>query len=222
MMKITAFDGSPRRNGNSSMLLKACIDGAESAGGEAVVYKTEKLEMKACRGCLMCNTIKRCAMRDDCWSEIAERILESDLLIFSTPIYFHHASSSMKKMLDKFRSFVKVRITEDGIVHLPHTDWDKDWILLTAHGSSDVSDAEDLNKLFTFICETMGDRNRLNIINATRLAVSGQIGFDEQRLSSLYRKLELPENLAAADAEKNKKWLEEAYQLGRSAVEKRR
>ena len=217
-MKITAFDGSPRRNGNSTMLLRAFIEGAETEGADAEVFKTDRLEIKSCRGCLMCNTLKRCAMKDDKWNEISDKIMESDVLVFSTPIYFHHASSTMKRLLDRFRSFINVRITPDGIEHEPHIRWRKKLVLLTAHGSSSEEDAAPLVELFRFMTETMGPENSFSSINAVRLAVSGQIGYERESLEKLYEKLDLPVELAAADAERNRRWLDDAFEMGRSAA----
>jgi len=214
-MKITAFDGSPRKNGNSTMLLSAFIKGAGNNCAEIETFKTDSLDLKACRGCLMCNTLKRCAIRKDYWPELSSKILESDVLVFASPIYFHHTTSSMKRLLDRFRSFIHVQITEDGLIHTPHQKWEKTICLLTAHGSPAVADALPLIDLFKFMTETMGPDNDFYNLAAVRLAVSGQISYDEESLIKLYQKLEIPPGLAAADAVRNRNFLFEAEELGK-------
>ncbi|HAK44663.1 MAG TPA: hypothetical protein DCO79_01910 [Spirochaeta sp.] len=208
-MKIIAFDGSPRKNSNSAMMLKAFIKKLEE-GDEIKYYKTDDLDLQPCRGCVMCNALKSCIIRKDYWQVLSKEILEADVLAFSSPIYFHHTTSSMKKLIDRFRSFINVQITEDGIIHRPHENWSKKFFLFTAHGSSSTEDAQPLVDLFNFIIESLGDGNELKYINAVRLAASGQIRFNEERLKQIYGKLGLPENLASEDLKKNEEWLKTA------------
>ena len=73
-MKITAFDGSPRKNGNSTAILRSFTDRAEELGADLTVYRTSELDLKECRGCLMCNVLKKCAIRNDCWNGLADEI----------------------------------------------------------------------------------------------------------------------------------------------------
>ena len=215
-LKIAAFDGSPRKNGNSTNILKAFLESAESRGAGISLYKTDQLDLKPCRGCLMCNVLKKCAIRGDSWPEIAEKIYEADVLAFATPIYFHHATSSLKKLLDRFRSFLNVRITRDGIIHKPHIVWNKKIFLFTAHGSSSDEDAQPLIEMFEFMTEVMGRGNSLQTVTAVRLAVSGQILFTREQLIELYKKLELPLELAAEDAERNRKYIMQAESMAES------
>ena len=215
-MKILAFDGSPRKNGNSSLILKRFTETAEKLGAEVKIYKTDLLDIKPCRGCLMCNVLKKCAIRKDGWKWISSEIIAADVLAFSTPIYFHHTTASMKKLLDRFRSFIHVQITEEGIVHIPHQLWDKKIYLFTAHGSSSANDALPLVELFEFMTEIMGEKNKLKFINAVRLAVSGQISFNSEQLEQLYNKIGLPVKLVPTDLLKNAEWLDTA---GRFAEE---
>ena len=216
-MKITAFDGSPRTNGNSSTLLRAFLEGVgENADIELV--KTDALDLKACRGCLMCNTMKRCALRKDDWQRLSQRILESDVLVFASPIYFHHTTASMKRMIDRFRSFIHVKITPGGITHTPHEVWEKKFYLLTAHGSSSVDDAIPLVDLFKFMTESLGSANEFRYLNTVRLAVSGQISYEQKRLSDLYKKLGIPPELAAEDVVKNLEYIKQAEKMGKSII----
>lgn len=209
-MKIIAFDGSPRKNGNSTILLKTFLDRAENRGADIKLYKTKDLDIQACRGCLMCNVIKRCAIRNDDWQRLASEILEADVLAFSTPVYFHHTTSSMKQLIDRFRSFIKVQITEDGLIHIPHQSWNKQFMLFTAHGSSLTEDAQPLVQLFQFMTETLGPGNTLKSLTAVRLALSGQIAFSADQLTEAYKKLGLPLHLVNADHKRNTEWLSKA------------
>jgi multimeric flavodoxin WrbA len=136
--------------------------------------------------------------------------------VFATPIYFHHVSAPLKKLIDRFRSFVKVQITESGLLHTPWQSWNKDFVLLLSMGSSDASEADPVLDLFKFFKTVLGTKNRLHTISATRLAVINQLTKSEEELGELYKKMELPVKMAKDDFKKNHELLDQAYMLGRS------
>ncbi len=214
MKKLLAFSGSPRLNGNSVAMLDHFLAGAGKEGSEVDVVRAQDLNLEYCSGCLRCNILKRCSMRNDDWESTRSRILESDVLVFATPVYFHHLTASLKKMLDRFRSFTHVQITESGLIHTPHHTWNKDFVLLLAMGSPDSAEAQPVIDLFRFMTEMLGEGNRLHVICGTRLAVSRQVIRTEQELLELYPKLGLPASLAKQDYLTNLAVLSECEALG--------
>ena len=220
-VKIVAFSASPRPRANSSIMLDSFLEGSRSVDAGAVidVIRTEEADILPCRGCLRCNLLKRCIVRKDGWPELSRKILDADVLVFATPIYFHHTTGSCKKILDRFRSFVHVQITEDGLIHTPHQKWHKQFVLLSSLGSSSDDDAQPLKDLLSSITEMLGEGNQLHSLTGTRLAMGGQITFGPEKLADLYGKLGLPVRLAAEDAEKNAALLERAEALGRKCAE---
>jgi len=214
MKNIFAINGSPRPNGNSKFLLDSFLDGAKQNTTVISSVSSHKLNIANCTGCLRCNLIKRCSIRNDDWKDISEQILDSDVLVFASPVYFHHFPASLKAIIDRFRSFIKVSITEKSIDHQPWTEWNKDFVLLLSMGSSDDIDAKPIIELFEYMIKILGPKNKLHIITATRLGVSQQITFDKEELEKLYSKINLPEQLAAQDAVRNTSILEQCYELG--------
>ena len=214
MKKILAFNGSPRQSGNTAHLLRAFISGAEKNGSVPELYHPHKLNLKECTGCLRCNVLKRCSLRDDEWGEISSAIVEADVLVFGSPIYFHHVPSAMKKLLDRFRSLVHVRVTETGLIHTPYHDWNKDIVLILSLGASQIDDAQPVIDLFSYINKIMGPNNRLHVITGTRLAMVNQVKLDEEELLALYRKMGLPASLASDDFIKNREVLNQCQKLG--------
>ena len=213
-MKVLGFNGSPRRNGNSARLLGALKEGVLAGGGDWEEFDTEKMDLKSCRGCLRCNLFKRCVIKGDDWSDVSAKILEADALVFASPIYFHHLTSSMKRLIDRFRSFIHVQITETGLIHTPWTEWEKRWVLITALGAPTEEDAEPAKRLFEFMTETLGPKNRLDTLTGVRLASAGQIELSRQELEELYPKLKLSPSLAEGDRERNRELLHRARRLG--------
>lgn len=214
MRKIVAFNGSPRKNGNTSAMLRMLREGFQASGVRYQEYSTNELHIQNCTGCLRCNILKRCSLRDDDWERVSADILDADVLVFASPIYFHHVTAPMKNLIDRFRSFVHVQITETGIKHTPHQEWNKDFVLLLPMGSSDDSDAQPVIDLFQYMCEILGENNRLHVILGTRLAVTNHILKSEEELEKLYPKLKLPTELAEIDARRNAKLLVECRALG--------
>lgn len=212
MKKILAFNGSARKFGNTYYLLDSFLKGAGNADCKTIEAHKTKLEY--CTGCLRCNLIKRCSIRGDDWNEISAQILGSDVLVFATPIYFHHVSAQLKNIIDRFRSFVHVQITETGLKHTPHTEWNKDFVLLLSLGSSSTEDAQPVIELFKYMVNMLGAKNRLHVITATRLGVTKQVVKTEEELLELYPKLALPETLVENDFKTNQKILQECKELG--------
>ena len=214
MKNILAINGSPRPTGNTSFLLSSFLAGAAKNNVQIDQIDSHHINLKYCNGCLRCNLIKRCSISDDEWAELSKKILDSDVLVFASPVYFHHLTSPVKKILDRFRSFVKIQITEQSLEHIPWQEWDKDFVLLLSMGSSSDEDAKPIIDLFKFMTEILGPKNRLHVITATRLAVIKQISLNENELQTLYDKLGLPEKFVKNDCIKNNQILEECFKLG--------
>lgn len=197
-------------------MLAELLRGAEDAGLVTETVFVKELHIKPCRGCLRCNLIKRCAIRGDDWSRLSKKILNADVLVFSSPVYFHHITGELKRVVDRFRSFVHVQVTRDGLNHTPWHQWRKRFILLMAQGSPDPVDADPAIRLYEFVKTILGPNNRLNYLIGTRLIVPDQLEMDENRLAGLYPKLGLPLRLVKNDYKSNEMLLKQCYDLGRS------
>jgi putative NADPH-quinone reductase len=214
MKKVLTFNGSPRPAGNTTFLLQSFLDGAGESGSELETIRSHDLNLDPCAGCLRCNILKRCSLRGDEWQEVSDKIEEADILVFAAPVYFHHVPGPMKIMLDRFRSFVHVQMTPTGLIHTPHRTWNKDFVLILSMGSSDPSDADPIIELFEFVRSMLGEGNKLHVIKATRLGVVKQVAKTEEELKVLYDKLNLPVDLATADAVRNQELMKECRNLG--------
>jgi len=218
-MSILAFIGSPRPKGNSALLLNEFIKGAEENGAEVEIVNTNKINIKYCRGCLKCNLIKRCTIRNDDFEELAEKILAADTLVFSSPVYFHHLPAGLKAIIDRFRSFHHVQILEDGLKHTSWVEWKKQFILFLSLGKPSTEDADPIINLFNFICDELGSENKLTTIIGTRLAVPNQVLMGNKELTTLYEKLKIPAHLVEQDYERNQALLKECFELGKKVAD---
>ncbi len=212
MKKIFVLRGSPRAKGNSNIMLENFLSGLPS---EAIIYdyNANKIKLKACTGCLRCNVLKKCVIRYDDWDEISKKILDADIIVFASPVYFLHFPAPVKLLLDRFRSFVNVKLTENALDYQAFDKWDKDFVLLLSLGSSSVQDAEPIIELFQHITNLLQCRDRLHYLIARRMILSGQIFMDEQSLSNFYDKLGINKNEASQDYLKNKDLLQKCKEL---------
>lgn len=106
-MKIGAFLGSPRRNGNTAQLLREFLRGAAENKDTAVeeVFLQEK-RIYNCTACEGCKTSTGCVINDD-MQKLYPIIKEADILVFAMPIYWWSMPGQMKTFVDRFYGLKK-------------------------------------------------------------------------------------------------------------------
>lgn len=103
-MKIVAFQGSPRIEGNTDILLKETLRAINGHGHEAHVFKLNFMNIKPCQDCGGCDKTGACIIKDD-MNEIYDAIREADRIILASPIFFFGISAQAKIMIDRCQSF---------------------------------------------------------------------------------------------------------------------
>ena len=100
--KVLIISSSPRKGGNSDCLCDEFLRGAKEAGNiaEKIFLKDKKINF--CTGCGFCNTndYTKCSQSDD-MAEILDKMQESDVIVFSSPIYFYAIAGQMKTFIDR-------------------------------------------------------------------------------------------------------------------------
>ena len=103
-MKIVILEGSPNRNGSSNMLADCFRKGAEEAGHSVEIIDTAHANINPCTGCIHCGYEGPCVQNDDV-SNIRKIIIEANMLVFVTPLYYYGMSAQLKTMIDRFCAF---------------------------------------------------------------------------------------------------------------------
>jgi len=103
-MKIAAFLGSPRVEGNSDILLRETLRVVEGAGHDVVIFRLNDMDIKPCQNCGGCNVTGTCIIEDD-MQEISGAIRDSDRFILASPVFFFGLSAQSKIMIDRCQSF---------------------------------------------------------------------------------------------------------------------
>jgi multimeric flavodoxin WrbA len=102
-MKVVAFNGSPRVNGNTAQSLKVVLAELEKAGIETEIVQLGGRKVFGCLACGQCgeNKDNRCARKDDEMNVFIQKIEESDGIIIGSPTYFSNVSSEVKALIDR-------------------------------------------------------------------------------------------------------------------------
>ena len=104
MLKIIAIYGSPRRNGNTSLLLQKAVQGAREAGADVEEVVLRDLKMSPCLEIYGCKKDGRCAIKDD-FQNVYDQILACKGLMLASPIFFYTVSAHTKILMDRCQSF---------------------------------------------------------------------------------------------------------------------
>ena len=100
MKNIFVIKTSPRVGGNSDRLADEFIKGAREAGNNVDQVSLTNKDIKFCRGCLVCQQTHECVIKDDT-EPIRKKMLEADVIVWSTPVYYFCISGQMKTMIDR-------------------------------------------------------------------------------------------------------------------------
>ncbi len=104
MMKILAIYGSPRRGGNTSLLLKQAVEGSIEAGASVDEIILSDLNISPCLEIYGCKKTGRCVIQDD-FQPVYDLLRECDGLMLASPIFFYAVSSHTKILMDRCQSF---------------------------------------------------------------------------------------------------------------------
>jgi multimeric flavodoxin WrbA len=187
MSKIVAIYGSPRRKGNTALLLKKAVEGAREAGAEVDEMVLRDLKISPCLEIYGCQRTGECVIKDD-FQAVRDRMISSHGIMLASPIFFYTVSAHTKMFMDRFQSlWVK-----------------KYWIDQTPFGRKDYK----RKGLFISVGATRGKR----LFDGAKLTVKyffDTLDTDLWR-SLLYRELDLE-----GDVLRHPEYLEEALQAGK-------
>jgi multimeric flavodoxin WrbA len=100
MKNVLIISASPRKNGNSDTLCERFMQGAKESGNsvEKVFLATKNIGY--CRGCGVCNNTHKCVQKDD-MAEILDKMVNADVIVLATPVYFYTMDGQMKTFIDR-------------------------------------------------------------------------------------------------------------------------
>jgi len=102
-MKVVAFNGSARKDGNTALLIKRVLQILESEGFETEMIQLAGEQVRGCNACRICYTAKnkRCVIEEDNVNSYIQKMVDSDGIILGSPVYFSMMSPEMKALIDR-------------------------------------------------------------------------------------------------------------------------
>ncbi|MDD1680078.1 MAG: flavodoxin family protein, partial [Methanoregula sp.] len=102
-MKVIAFNGSARKDGNTAILVNTVFKELKKAGIKTELVQLAGKKIRGCTACGKCfiNQDKRCAIKNDVLNECIEKMLDADGIILASPTYFTDVSTEMKALIDR-------------------------------------------------------------------------------------------------------------------------
>ncbi len=145
-MNVLGVIGSPRKGGNTDILVEKVLFGAKKNGNVINKIFLNDLNIEPCQACMVCKKTGKCVINDD-MQKVYTQVLESDCIILGTPIYWVGISSQMKTFIDRLYAFLdkKYNTKLKG----------KSAVLIAVCGSPDVSMTDlamqTFERIFSFI-----------------------------------------------------------------------
>lgn len=102
-MKILGLSCSPRKSGNTTILLEEALSGAQQEGAETELFSVSGKDIRPCDGCWSCFGTGDCHINDDMQSLLL-KMAEADGIIFGTPVYVYSMTGQAKIIMDRMIS----------------------------------------------------------------------------------------------------------------------
>jgi multimeric flavodoxin WrbA len=102
-MKVVAFNGSARKDGNTAILVNYVLDELKKEGIETELVQLAGKKIRGCAACYKCfdNKDQRCSVKDDVANECIEKMIEAQGIIMASPTYFADVTAEMKALIDR-------------------------------------------------------------------------------------------------------------------------
>lgn len=98
--KILILSGSPRKGGNSDILCEEFTKGAKESGNNVEKIYLDDLKIAFCKACYACRNTGKCFQKDD-MEEVLNKMVEADVIVLATPVYFYAMDAQMKVLIDR-------------------------------------------------------------------------------------------------------------------------
>lgn len=100
--KVVILNGSPRKNGNTSALVNAFAQGAESAGHTVTEFFLGGMDIHGCKGCFGGHSSRECpCVQQDDMNKIYPAVKDSDVVVLASPLYYWTMSGQLRTALDR-------------------------------------------------------------------------------------------------------------------------
>lgn len=99
-MKVLGIVGSPRKGGNTEIMVEEALAAAREDGAETDIFLLYDKTIAGCDGCHSCFETGKCRINDDMQS-LYTKMEEADAILFGSPVYFHYVTAQAKAVIDR-------------------------------------------------------------------------------------------------------------------------
>jgi multimeric flavodoxin WrbA len=103
LLRVLGLAGSPRRRGNTEILLDQFLSGAQSAGAQVHKVWVPSLDIAGCVSCEGCSKDGVCVVQDG-FQALNQRLIESDVIAVAAPLFFWNVPAELKALIDRGQS----------------------------------------------------------------------------------------------------------------------
>ena len=108
VVKVIGIVSSPRKGGNTEILVRQALKAAREAGAETELVSVAKMNISPCDGCGACEKNGICKIKDD-MQVIYQQLESADGIVFGTPVYFMNVTAQAKAIIDRTYAFLHAR-----------------------------------------------------------------------------------------------------------------
>jgi len=106
-MKVLAFVGSPRKSGNTAVLVDEIVKAAAGKGAETETVFLNELNYRGCQACMSCKTkTETCVQKDDV-TPLIDKIQGADAVVIGSPVYMGQVTGQTKLFIDRWYSLIR-------------------------------------------------------------------------------------------------------------------
>jgi multimeric flavodoxin WrbA len=110
-VKVLGIYGSPRKGGNTDLLLDRILEGSSEAGAEVEPLYVRRLKINGCLECGSCDDTGECAVRDD-MDKVYPLLQEADIVFLASPNFFYNVSAQVKLLIDRSQAMWSKKLLE--------------------------------------------------------------------------------------------------------------
>jgi multimeric flavodoxin WrbA len=183
MIKVVAFNGSPRKNGNTVGSLNTVMGELKKQGIETEMIHVGKEKIRGCLSCFVCmqKMNEKCVTDDDPVNEWIQKMKEADGILLGSPVYFSGVAGAMKSFLD--RAFFVAGRNNDLFRHKVGAS------VVAVRRSGGIPTMDSLNHYF-LLCEMLiPGSNYWNVVHGTNPGEMEQDGEGKQAMEVLGRNM---------------------------------
>ncbi|MDW7733302.1 MAG: flavodoxin family protein [Methanolobus sp.] len=147
-MKVVGFVGSPRKNGNTDVLVQQVLDGAVEAGADVEKFYINEMDFRGCQGCNYCRAVDGCKLNDD-MTKAYEALKNADGIVFGSPIYFFQFTGQMRQFIDRCFALLNPDFT-------PRLEAGKKAVIVGAQGAPDAGAFTSVYEEFSRVLQMLG------------------------------------------------------------------